>query len=187
MKAVTDAKKRKKRQKQRQNKKSQNKINKSSNIVTFANHGTATNNANNIRFNNQNNITPKYGEKIERRELIREKEINPLNYAEHSCTTDLSNNEMKELISDNILGKNEKIVKAAEKLNDILIKATINYKMFLNNKKIENNATPTGEENDGKKINKVIVEINENENNDNENENENDYDEDSGDSFGLND
>ena len=85
----------------------------------------------------------------------KEKEKDVVITCERSITTDFSNNEING-------EKYEKISKAAEKLNELFMKATINYKLFSH--RDQNNV--------------------ENKGNNNEND-ENDYEEDSGDSFGI--
>ena len=85
----------------------------------------------------------------------KEKEKDVVITCERSITTDFSNNEING-------EKYEKISKAAEKLNELFMKAAINYKLFSHRDQ----------------------NIIENKGNNNEND-ENDYEEDSGDSFGI--
>ena len=159
MKAITDEKKRKKRQKQRTKKKIEK--NKSANKYLLN-----SNSNTNIRFEKHNiNLFNK----------DKEKEKDLFNYLEHSLTTDFSGGEI------NIDNKNDKILKATEKLNELFYKATLYYKILdnknnnLNSSKV-NNSIQNSEKNE--KI------INEKKNN---NEKENDEEEaDSGESsFGI--
>ncbi len=108
MKAVTDEKKRKKRQKQRMKKKIENK---SANQYL-------TNNNNISHLGKSNNYI-----------LSKEKDKDILTCLEHSETTDFSGAEIN---SEN----KEKLMKATEKLSEILYKSAINYKTFENKNKI---------------------------------------------------
>ena len=156
MKAVTDEKKRKKRQKQRTKKKieknrSANKYLSNSNSIS-----TFHFEKNNINIFNKDN---------------KDKEI--FNYLEHSVTTDLSGPEI------NVDNKADKLTKATEKLNEIFFKAAMYYK--LNGKNINSNLNGKKviNENEEKNINDK-KEIKDN------NEDENNSDEDSGESsFGI--
>ena len=88
------------------------------------------------------------------KEKLKEKDV--FNFGEHSITTDLSN----EMNYDN--NKNS-IIKATEKLSELLIKAALNYKL-ISQKKKNNNMRKSKS---------------------NSNINDDEYDEDSGDSFGI--
>ena len=149
MKAVTDEKKRKKRQKQRMKKKIENK---SANQYL-------TNNNNILHLGKSNNYI-----------LSKEKDKDILTCLEHSETTDFSGAEIN---SEN----KEKLMKATEKLSEILYKSAINYKAFENKNKI---ISPNSEINENEKNNKKKMMKN-----NNNNENDNEYEEDSGDSFGI--
>ena len=115
MKAVTDEKKRKKRQKQRTKKKLEK--NKS------ANKYLSNSNSNSNIHNEKNNINT----------YNKEKDKDIINYLEHSVTTDFSG---VEIIMDN---KTDKIMKATEKLSGIFYKAALYYKLIDNNNKNNNN------------------------------------------------
>ena len=149
MKAVTDEKKRKKRQKQRMKKKIENK---SANQYL-------TNNNNILHLGKSNNYI-----------LSKEKDKDILTCLEHSETTDFSGAEIN---SEN----KEKLMKATEKLSEILYKSAVNYKTFENKNKIisSNSEINENEKNNKKQMMK----------NNNNNENDNEYEEDSGDSFGI--
>ena len=180
MKAVTDEKKRKKRMKQRtkrkmEKNKSMNKFMLSSSMSQQIN---LDKNIINTYYKEKTNKNKKEKEKDKEKdkEKEREKDLNLTNYLEHTVTTDFS------LAETNNEIKTEKIIKGTEKLNDILIKAAIFYKIFGN----KNNATniSLNKENINNKINdkekNEIKVINNNEINDSEGE------EDSGESsFGI--
>ena len=102
MKAITDEKKRKKRQKQRMKKKIENK---SANKYL-------TNNNHILHLGKNNNINI----------INKEKDKDILLCSEHSATTDFSG------VETNRDNKNGKIVKATQKLGEIFYKAAINYK-----------------------------------------------------------
>ena len=124
MKAVTDEKKRKKRQKQRMKKKIENR---SANKYL-------TNNNNILHLGKNNNYI-----------LNKEKDKDILTCLEHSVTTDFSGAEIN---SEN----KDKLMKATEKLSEIFYKSAINYKAFENkNKLISSNSEINENEKNNKK------------------------------------
>ena len=171
MKAVTDEKKRKKRQKQRTKRKlektkSANKLFFSSSISQSTN--VDKNNSINTIFK-EKNLTKKK-EKISDKEKEKEKDKDNINYLEHTVTTDFSMAETNPEI------KTDKIIKGAEKLNEIYLKMLIFYKLFGNKNNFINLTMPKENINDNKVNNKEKKEI----------KVENESDEDSGESsFGL--
>ena len=153
MKAVTDEKKRKKRQKQRTKK----KIEKNKSANKYYSYNTGNLNLN-IEKNNINILNK-----------VKDKET--FNYLEHSITTDFSGHEI------NMDNKNDKIMKATDKLTLLFFKAAMSFR--LNNNKNINLNKENSNEND-KNMNgsndKKELEIKDN----------NESDEDSGESsFGL--
>ena len=88
--------------------------------------------------------------------------------SEHSVTTDFSGGP-----EINVENKNDKIMKATDKLGKIFYKAATKYKLLENKNKVEN------EIKENSNLNSEKVEKKENQENDNE------YEEDSGDSFGI--
>ena len=156
MKAVTDEKKRKKRQKQRTKKKLEK--NKS------ANKYLSNSNSNSNIHNEKNNINT----------YNKEKDKDIINYLEHSVTTDFSG---VEIIMDN---KTDKIMKATEKLNGIFYKAALYYKLIENNNKNNNNIDSNSNNQNISKNNSDKKDVKD------DNGNDNDDDEDSGESsFGI--
>ena len=157
MKAITDEKKRKKRQKQRTKKKIEK--NKS---------------ANKYLSNSTNNKIIK----IEKHNIIscnkeKDKEKDVFNYLEHSLTTDFSGGEI------NVDNKTDKILKATERLNDLFYKATLYYKILEN----KNNNIKQNKENDININNQKSHHI---KNEEKKEEDNNEDEEDSGDSsFGI--
>ena len=171
MKAVTDEKKRKKRQKQRIKRKLEKT--KSANKLFFS---SCTSQSTNIDKNNsintifkEKNLTKKK-EKISDKEKEKDKDKDNINYLEHTVTTDFSMAETNPEI------KTDKIIKGAEKLNEIYLKMLIFYKLFGNKNNFINLTMPKENINDNKVNNKEKKEI----------KVENESDEDSGESsFGL--
>ena len=111
MKAVTDEKKRKKRQKQR----TKRKIEKNKSVNKFMLSSSISQKMN----LDKNNINTYYKEKDSQK-----KEKEKINYLEHTVTTDFSIAETNPEI------KTDKIVKGFEKLNDTFLKAMIFYKIL---------------------------------------------------------
>ena len=114
MKAVTDEKKRKKRQKQRTKK----KIEKNKSANKYYSYNTGNFNLN-IEKNNINILNK-----------VKDKET--FNFLEHSITTDFSGHEV------NMDNKNDKITKATDKLTLLFFKAAMSYRLN-NNKNINLN------------------------------------------------
>jgi len=114
MKAVTDEKKRKKRQKQRTKK----KIEKNKSANKYYSYNTGNFNLN-IEKNNINILNK-----------VKDKET--FNFLEHSITTDFSGHEV------NMDNKNDKITKATDKLTLLFFKAAMSYRLN-NNKSINLN------------------------------------------------
>ena len=144
MKAITDEKKRKKRQKQRTKKKLEK--NKS------ANKYLSNSNSNlNIEKNNIN--------------IYKEKD-KEINYLEHSVTTEFSG---VELLMDN---KTDKIMKATDKLNNIFCKAALYYKLLdnKNNHNLDTNLENNNNQNIEKNNNSEKKIIKDNNGNNNEDE-----------------
>ena len=157
MKAVTDEKKRKKRQKQRTKK----KIEKNRSENKYLSNSNSISNYNSIsNFHlEKNNIN------------IYNKENKELNFLERSVGTDFSGPEI-------IMDRNDKIIKASEKLNDIFFKAAIYYKLNSKNKNMNDEKNKNENEENNINYKKEI-------DNNIENRNNSD-DEDSGESsFGI--
>ena len=162
MKAVTDEKKRKKRQKQRTKKKIEK--NKSANKYLC-------NSTNNKIINLEKNNIITYNKEKEK-----EKEKDVYNYLEHTLTTDFSGGEL------GVDNKTDKVIKATEKLSSLFYKGALYYKLLENknnninfNKENSINININNEKNENIKNNEKKVE-----------DNNNEEEEDSGDSsFGL--
>ena len=160
MKAVTDEKKRKKRQKQRTKKKIEK--NKSANKYLC-------NSTNNKIINLEKNNIITYNKE-------KEKEKDVYNYLEHTLTTDFSGGEL------GVDNKTDKVIKATEKLSSLFYKGALYYKLLENknnninfNKENSINININNEKNENIKNNEKKVE-----------DNNNEEEEDSGDSsFGL--
>ena len=120
MKAVTDEKKRKKRQKQRTKRKLDK--NKSANKFLLSSSMSQKINL------DKNIINTYYKDKsvVQKKEKDKEKisERDNINYLEHTVTTDFS------LAETNPEIKTDKIIKGTEKLNDIFIKSAIFYRIL---------------------------------------------------------
>ena len=160
MKAVTDEKKRKKRQKQR----TKRKLEKNKSEKKFL---LSTNISQNINIIDKNVINANISEKGKNANN-KKKDKDNINYLEHTITTDFS------LADTNNEIKNDKIIKGTEKLNELFLKAAIFYKIFGNKNNKEN---VNNNENNNNKVKKDIkVRL----------DNETDNDEDSGESsFGI--
>ncbi len=159
MKAVTDEKKRKKRQKQR----TKRKLEKNKSEKKFL---LSTNISQNINIIDKNVINANISEKGKNANN-KKKDKDNINYLEHTITTDFS------LADTNNEIKNDKIIKGTEKLNELFLKAAIFYKIFGNKNNKEN---VNNNENNNKVKKDIKVRL----------DNETDNDEDSGESsFGI--
>ena len=172
MKAVTDEKKRKKRQKQRTKRKldknkSANKFILSSSMSQKIN---LDKNILNTYYKEKTSVKKKDKEKISERDNI--------NYLEHTVTTDFS---MAETNPEN---KTDKIVKGTEKLNDIFVKSAVFYRILGIKNSV--NSISINKENTDSNIDSKVSEKERKGIKMSNGENESDNDEDSGESsFGI--
>ena len=164
MKAVTDEKKRKKRQKQRTKRKiEKNKSAKKLFLSTCI--------SQNINILDKNIINTNISEKD--KNIInkkKDKDKENINYLEHTVTTDFS------LAETNNEIKNDKIIRGTEKLNNLFLKAAIFYKIFGNKNNKDNTCNKDNNNNNNKNKKEIKIRL----------DNESDNDEDSGESsFGI--